>query len=66
MKKKFVAFSNNLLNSAKDLAPIVLVIAFFQLVILQQSIPNFFDIVLVTGFVLLGFCCAKSKCKSKN
>jgi hypothetical protein len=54
MKKKFVAFSNNLLNSAKDLAPIVLVIAFFQLVILQQSIPNFFDIVLGTGFVLLG------------
>ncbi|AYQ57468.1 Putative membrane protein [Bathymodiolus thermophilus thioautotrophic gill symbiont] len=54
MKKNFVVFSNNLLNSAKDLAPIVLVIAFFQLVVLQQSIPNFFDIMLGTGFVLLG------------
>ncbi|CAB5503282.1 Permease of the major facilitator superfamily [Bathymodiolus thermophilus thioautotrophic gill symbiont] len=54
MKKNFVVFGNNLLNSAKDLAPIVLVIAFFQLVVLQQSIPNFFDIMLGTGFVLLG------------
>lgn len=54
MKKRLTAFGRNLLSSAKDLAPIVLVIAFFQLVVLQQSIPNFFDIVLGTGFVLLG------------
>lgn len=54
MKKRLTAFGRNLLSSAKGLAPIVLVIAFFQLVVLQQSIPNFFDIVLGTGFVLLG------------
>lgn len=45
---------NNLLNSAKDLVPIVLVIGFFQLVVLQQHIPNFTDIIIGTGFVLLG------------
>jgi hypothetical protein len=32
----------------------VLVIGFFQLVVLQQNIPNLFDIALGTGFVLLG------------
>jgi uncharacterized membrane protein (DUF2068 family) len=31
-----------------------LVIGFFQLVVLQQNIPNLFDIALGTGFVLLG------------
>ncbi len=54
MKKILKVFSHNLLDSAKDLAPIVLVIGFFQLVVLQQNIPNLFDIVLGTGFVLLG------------
>jgi len=54
MKKVITAFAKNLLDSAKDLAPIVLVIAFFQLVVLQQSIPNFANIALGTGFVLLG------------
>jgi hypothetical protein len=53
MKKILKVFSRNLLNSAKDLAPIVLVIGFFQLVVLQQNIPNLFDIALGTGFVLL-------------
>jgi hypothetical protein len=50
MKKILKVFSRNLLNSAKDLAPIVLVIGFFQLVVLQQNIPNLFDIALGTGF----------------
>ncbi|CAC9522933.1 Uncharacterized MFS-type transporter [uncultured Gammaproteobacteria bacterium] len=54
MKKILKVFSHNLLDSAKDLVPIVLVIGFFQLVVLQQNIPNLFDIVLGTGFVLLG------------
>ncbi|SMN12609.1 Permease of the major facilitator superfamily [Bathymodiolus heckerae thiotrophic gill symbiont] len=54
MKKTFFVFLNSLLNSAKDLAPIVLVIGFFQLVVLQQNIPNFADIIIGTGFVLLG------------
>jgi Na+/phosphate symporter len=54
MKKILNVFSHNLFDSAKDLAPIVLVIGFFQLVVLQHNIPNLFDIVLGTGFVLLG------------
>lgn len=54
MKNIFIMFINNLLNSAKDLAPIVLVIAFFQLIVLQQPIPDFANIALGTGFVLLG------------
>ncbi|WP_415891445.1 DUF1538 family protein [Neptuniibacter sp. SY11_33] len=36
-----------MLGSLRDLAPIVLVIAFFQIVVLQQSVPDFFG--LVTG-----------------
>ncbi len=54
MKIIFKIFIHNLLNSAKDLAPIVLVIGFFQLVVLQQNIPNFTDIVIGAGFVLFG------------
>jgi hypothetical protein len=47
-------FSKNLTNSAKDLAPIILVIGFFQIVVLQQNIPNLEDMLIGTGFVLLG------------
>ncbi|MBA5248956.1 MAG: DUF1538 domain-containing protein [Gammaproteobacteria bacterium] len=54
MKKIFVVFVGNLLDSAKDLVPIVVVIAFFQGVVLQQYIPNFADIAIGTGFVLVG------------
>jgi hypothetical protein len=45
---------NHLTNSFKDLLPIILVITFFQLVVLQQSIPNLSQIVIGTGFVLIG------------
>lgn len=54
MKEILRQFLNNLTNSAKDLAPIILVIAFFQIVVLQQNIPNLLDIILGTGCVLLG------------
>jgi hypothetical protein len=40
--------------SARDLAPIVLVITFFQLVVLQQPVPNLVDLIVGTLFVLLG------------
>jgi len=43
-----------MLNSLRDLLPIILVIAFFQLFVLQQPIPNFFDLILGTLFVVLG------------
>ncbi len=54
MKKTVQQFIVNLTNSAKDLAPIVLVIAFFQIVVLQQTIPNLSEIIIGTLFVLVG------------
>jgi hypothetical protein len=54
MKQAIYQFSQSLLNSAKDLAPIVLVIAFFQLIVLRQPIPDFNNILLGAGFVLIG------------
>ncbi len=42
------------LESFRDLAPIVAVIAFFQLVVLQQPIPNFIDILIGLLFVVAG------------
>ncbi|KAA0445900.1 MAG: DUF1538 domain-containing protein [Candidatus Thioglobus sp.] len=54
MKKIIFAFSKKLLASVQDLAPVFLVIAFFQLLVLQQSIPDFGNIILGTVFVLLG------------
>ena len=54
MKKTVQQFINNLMGSAKDLAPIVLVIAFFQIVVLQQTIPNLSEIIVGTLFVLVG------------
>jgi hypothetical protein len=51
MKKIVSGFIASLLGSARDLLPILLVIAFFQLVILQQPIPNISS--LLTGFLLV-------------
>lgn len=48
------AFLKSLLDSLRDLLPIVLVIGFFQLVVLRQPIPDFGEILLGTGFVVLG------------
>ncbi|MCU7929260.1 MAG: DUF1538 domain-containing protein [Candidatus Thiodiazotropha sp. (ex Codakia rugifera)] len=45
---------SSLLESARDLLPIVLVIAFFQLVVLQQPIPNLGTILTGSLLVLLG------------
>lgn len=47
-------FGKLMLDSARDLAPIVLVIAFFQLVVLQQPFPNLGNILVGVVFVLLG------------
>ena len=43
-----------LLESARDLAPIVLVIAFFQLLVLQQPLPDLLDILGGSLLVLIG------------
>ena len=41
-------------GSLRDLTPILVVVAFFQLVVLQQPVPNFVDLIVGTVLVLLG------------
>ncbi|EHQ9268741.1 DUF1538 domain-containing protein [Vibrio parahaemolyticus] len=43
-----------LFNSARDLLPIVIVITFFQLVVLQEPLPNFVSILFGLLLVILG------------
>ncbi|ELE7134921.1 DUF1538 domain-containing protein [Vibrio harveyi] len=50
----FVALFRALLSSARDLLPIVIVIAFFQLVVLQQPLPNLVSILFGLLLVILG------------
>lgn len=47
-------FSKSLLESFRDLAPIIIVIAFFQLAVLQQPIPNLGKLVTGIFMVVLG------------
>lgn len=44
----------SILGSARDLAPIVLVIGFFQLVVLRQPFPDLGNTLIGLGMVLLG------------
>lgn len=44
----------SLLNNARDIAPIVVVIGFFQLVVLQQPLPNLFALLIGLALVLAG------------
>jgi len=44
-------------GSARDLTPIVLVIALFQLAVLRQPLPNLGDAVVGLALVLLGLAC---------
>ncbi len=43
-----------MLGSLRDLAPIIIVIGFFQFAVLQQPIPNLADMIIGVVFVLLG------------
>jgi hypothetical protein len=45
---------NSLLSSFRDLLPIIIVIAFFQWVVLQQPIPNLGNLLFGTLLVLVG------------
>lgn len=45
------ALFRNLLSNLSDLAPLVFVIAFFELAVLRQPIPNLFE--LMVGFLLV-------------
>lgn len=54
MRELLEAFLAAIRGSARDLAPIVAVIAFFQLVVLRQPIPNLPEILAGALMVLLG------------
>ncbi|MCP3851016.1 MAG: DUF1538 domain-containing protein [Gammaproteobacteria bacterium] len=54
MKQPILHFLNTIAASARDLAPIAIVIAFFQLFILKQPIPNMDEIVLGSILVVVG------------
>lgn len=51
MQSSVIALAKSFLNSLKDLSPIVAVVLFFQLVILQQPLPNTVD--LLIGLLLV-------------
>ena len=54
MNRALVALLKSMTSSLRDLLPIIIVIAFFQLFVLQQPIPNFLDIIIGTLFVVMG------------
>ena len=54
MKQTLRLFINSLLGSVRDLLPIVLVIAFFQIVVLQEAPDHLFQIFVGLLFVVLG------------
>jgi hypothetical protein len=54
MHQQFILFFKSLIGSCKDLLPIILVIAFFQFAVLQQPLPNLFDIFIGLLLVVLG------------
>ncbi len=54
MKQTLRLFINSLLGSVRDLLPIVLVIAFFQIVVLQEAPDNLLQTFIGLFFVVLG------------
>lgn len=54
MKNIIISVLSPLISSFRDLAPIILVIGFFQLIVLQQPIPNVSEILLGTLLVAIG------------
>jgi hypothetical protein len=53
MRNNLVAFLRITLGSLRDLAPVVLLILFFQIVVLQQPLPNAMN--LMAGLILVVF-----------
>ena len=54
MKNNILYFFNTLLGSLRDLAPVILVIAFFQLAVVQQPIPDLGGLLAGTALVVVG------------
>ena len=47
-------FIGSLLSSVRDLLPIILVVAFFQIFVIQQPVPEFGKIMAGSLLVILG------------
>ncbi|MEE8212765.1 MAG: DUF1538 family protein, partial [Acidiferrobacterales bacterium] len=54
MRTKGAAFFYSIIDSVRDLAPIVLVIAFFQTIVLRQPLPDLAGLLIGTMLVILG------------
>jgi hypothetical protein len=54
VKEQFSIFLRYFFSRARDLASIIAVIAFFQLVVLQQPIPNIGKILIGVLLIMLG------------
>ncbi len=54
MKHPLLAIGKSMLGSLRDLMPIILVVAFFQFLVLKQPLPNPFELGLGIVFVVLG------------
>ncbi|MFB3088289.1 MAG: DUF1538 family protein [Acidiferrobacterales bacterium] len=54
MRTKGAAFLYSIIDSVRNFAPIVLVIAFFQTIVLRQPLPNLAGLLIGTMLVILG------------
>lgn len=54
MAKRLLAFGNLFIGTVRDVLPIVVVVAFFQLVVLQQPFPNLTETLIGLVIVVLG------------
>jgi len=54
VKQSFEALARSLLGSLRDLLPVILVVLFFQLIVLQQPLPNVGQLLFGTFLVVLG------------
>ncbi len=54
VKQPLLQLFQSLFDSLRDMAPIIIVIGFFQLVVLQRPIPNLLDIVIGLIMVVIG------------
>ncbi len=54
MKQPLLALAKATLSSLRDLAPLIMVVAFFQFAVLRQPLPNLYDLGVGMLFVVLG------------
>lgn len=54
VQQTFLKLLSSMLSSVRDLAPILIVILFFQFFVLQQPLPDLGKLIAGVGFVILG------------